>query len=328
MTTEKQNELLNYLSDDETRKLAGENLLNNYKASIDALEKSKKSQQQAADIAMRKMQKYLPQQLKAQGLHGLGISETAQIDAQNQYVSQMGQIAQAHDAQRAAVENDFNQNLLSLYEAHKGEKKEIGKDNYNVALDTIENWAGSADELAEYVSTLDRDDVGGEGYYNALINAYKTKESSSYQEILNVAEGFDDPGERYEYLRSVKDKIPDAYKEDFNLYMHETGVEKFQQSKIYIPETEYISAVDNGRELRIKVDGTEYTVGKGSVADEDIISFAGNSSKVKNDSIFEYEGEIYYKDASGIYKVTKGDLNDWNYQDLKKKIKAMKEEDK
>lgn len=322
MTTSKQDELLNYLSDDETRKLAAENLLNNYKASIDTLEKNKKSQQQTADIAMRKMQKYLPQQLKAQGLYGMGVSETAQIDAQNRYVSQLGQIAQENDAKRAAVENDFNQNLLSLYDAHKAEKEAEELATYNRAREIISEWSGSMKDLENYYNDLAISDL----YQKDLKAAYNEKIDALYQALVDNAEAtYTSDAELKKYLDGIKEDVPDQYKDEFEEYHKDAS--KYADEKVYAVKFDYVKP-GSDTEWRFKVDGTEYTVGRGTPKSAEAhprIYEAMKNSNVGAGELFYYDGEIYYCNDGVVHQLAAGDWNDWNYQDLKKLLKEKAE---
>ena len=67
------------------RKKALDNKLKYYETEQSALDQSQKSQQEMASITLDKLQKYLPYQLKAQGLSNTGASESAMLQAHTNY---------------------------------------------------------------------------------------------------------------------------------------------------------------------------------------------------------------------------------------------------
>lgn len=89
-------------------------LLSSYAGTQKKLDDEKKNSQQAASITYDKLKKYLPTQIKAQGLGGLGVSESTMLQAQNNYVNQMGNIGSEYSANTAELESKKTSDLSEL----------------------------------------------------------------------------------------------------------------------------------------------------------------------------------------------------------------------
>ncbi len=85
-------------------------LLANYGTAQDALDKSKRQSQQNASITLDKLKKYLPTQIKAQGLGGLGVSESSMLQAYNNYNSDMGAIESGYQENKSNLDTNYNTN--------------------------------------------------------------------------------------------------------------------------------------------------------------------------------------------------------------------------
>ena len=100
MATKKTKEPIdNYAEDSE--------LAESYREQQKLLDSAKRKEKQSADISYRTLQKYLPVQNKMNGMSGLGVSESATIEANNRYVSRMGEIDESHAAASAALLNNY-----------------------------------------------------------------------------------------------------------------------------------------------------------------------------------------------------------------------------
>lgn len=87
-----------------------EELLANYGTAQSALDKSKRQSQQNASITLDKLKKYLPTQIKAQGLGGLGVSESSMLKAYNNYNSDMGAIESGYQESKSDLDANYNTN--------------------------------------------------------------------------------------------------------------------------------------------------------------------------------------------------------------------------
>lgn len=83
-------------------------LLENYGTAQSVLDKNKRQSQQNASITLDKLKKYLPTQVKAQGLGGLGVSESTMLQAYNNYNSDMGAIESDYQDRKSDLEANYN----------------------------------------------------------------------------------------------------------------------------------------------------------------------------------------------------------------------------
>lgn len=131
-----------------------------YKASVDSLNDDRNSSRQAASIMLDKAMKYLPEQLKAQGLGGLGVSASAALDANNNYMNQLGAIMEL-----------YNQNKGTLDLGHGNDLRELA----NGKLDS------DTQRYNQYISSL----MSLEDAYNANMLSNNTQSSNNVTDLLN-----------------------------------------------------------------------------------------------------------------------------------------------
>ena len=155
-------------------------LLENYNTSQSALDKSKRQSQQSASITLDKLKKYLPTQIKAQGLGGLGVSESSLLQAYNNYTQNMGDIENNYQDNKTNLETNYNTNkrnydtnfqeaktkLENLYAENKNSLQgslDKAKSDYELAKSQAEDTykAQLAETLAKLKNNYDTD------YYNA-----------------------------------------------------------------------------------------------------------------------------------------------------------------
>ncbi len=160
-----------------------------YKTTGEALDKSKRQSQQNASITLDKLKKYLPTQIKAQGLGGLGVSESTMLKAYNNYNSDMG-----------AIESDYQQNKSTLETNYQDNKRGIESDRdsaINSANNAYNNTEASYGESkAQALSDLER--------------AYRSDSQSAWETAKGNATGiFDRYKQKYE--EAQKEAYQDAY---------------------------------------------------------------------------------------------------------------------
>lgn len=119
-----------------------ESLLEQYRASQESLDKSKSQAQQAASITLDKLKKYLPAQVKAQGLGGLGVSETSQLQAYNNYANTMGNIESDYQANKTSLDTNKTSATNELEQYRQNALQSIA-DKYNEATASRKELAGS-----------------------------------------------------------------------------------------------------------------------------------------------------------------------------------------
>lgn len=166
-----------------------EKLQRGYGTAKDSLDVSKKNSQQTASITLDKLKKYLPTQIKAQGLGGLGVSESSMLQAYNNYNNTMGEIAGNYNTNKASIDASFNDSKSGLDTARSTgnsdaymeySKNKANLDNqYNSTLSELErayqdnkaNLGISAGEQSQSI-------------FDKYLSEYKTKQDALYNEIL------------------------------------------------------------------------------------------------------------------------------------------------
>lgn len=165
-----------------------ETLLGEYSASREALDKSKRQSQQNASITLDKLKKYLPTQIKAQGLGGLGVSESTMLQAYNNYNNDMGAIESDYQANKTSLDTGETAAKNTLENYRQDALKAIA-DKYNAAADARQAEAGqtSSGIFSAYETQV------REQMRQAFEDAYSTissNTSTSADEIMNYVQQF------------------------------------------------------------------------------------------------------------------------------------------
>lgn len=218
---------------DEQRKLIEEN----YKNYEDSLEADKRISQQNASISLDKLMKYLPEEVKAQGLNGLGISATVAQKANNDYMTQM-----------SAINKDYNANKLNLYTEKNNALGELERyrvndlddikaaedarltaaqeDTYNYARNLLANGAvSSPEELNSFVNHI-KDAVSDIQYQNLI--AFGTTMLNSQSNAQKQTES-----------DLIKDNIAVEFNTLFDSGDYETASKFLEANKGSLDEWEY-----------------------------------------------------------------------------------------
>lgn len=144
-----------------------------YESRVSALDKSKMQSQQNASITLDKLKKYLPTQIKAQGLGGLGVSESSLINAYNSYSSDMG-----------AIENDYQDRKSSLEEAY--------------AQDNLQSWQTSKDSVS--------------GIFDGYKTQFENNQKQAYQDAYNTVSQSSEKDESaiLKYIEQFRNRLSDS----------------------------------------------------------------------------------------------------------------------
>lgn len=111
-----------------------EQLKENHSNSKAALDKSKLAQKRAASYSYAKLLNYLPEQLKAQGLHGQGVSQSALLGAYGNYRNAVSGIDAKHTDAVTALDAAYKTDLAGLDETR--DKAYLGAlQNYMTRVD-------------------------------------------------------------------------------------------------------------------------------------------------------------------------------------------------
>lgn len=144
-----------------------------YESRVSALDKSKMQSQQNASITLDKLKKYIPTQIKAQGLGGLGVSESSLLNAYNNYSSDMG-----------AIENDYQDRKSSLEEAY--------------AQDNLQSWQTSKDSVS--------------GIFDGYKSAFENNQKQAYQDAYNTVSQSTETNESaiLKYIEQFRNRLSDS----------------------------------------------------------------------------------------------------------------------
>lgn len=157
--------------------LGKEQVEQNYGQSIESLDTSRRNSQQAASITLDKLKKYLPTQIKAQGLGGLGVSESSMLQAYTDYNNRMGDIESDYNATKSTLEANRNATLADL------------ESNYLQETGDLQTGAlkNTQDIFNQYLT--DYKEEQRELYNNAL-SAVMNSGYTTEQEILSYIDQF------------------------------------------------------------------------------------------------------------------------------------------
>ena len=152
----------------------------NYGQSVEALDKSKRNSQQAASITLDKLKKYLPTQIKAQGLGGLGVSESSMLQAYNDYNNRMGAIESDYNANKSTLDANRESTLSELERAYLDNKTNLGISAGEQSQNIFDKY------LADYKT--EQDELYTEALY-ALQNSNYTSEEDMLAFIDQISGG-------------------------------------------------------------------------------------------------------------------------------------------
>lgn len=261
-------------------------LLQNYNAQSQSLAQSKKDSQQAAAIAHQKLLKYLPEYNASMGLYGNGASESALLDANARYRSTQGQIAASYNTQKAQLDADhsarqasllqnYNQDQMDLYSEAAAAHKSDQENTYNMAMNTINSWTGTADDLHTYMY--------GEDGKGGLKSKLTDDQFKSLEQAYNTA------------LEVVS--------EDEN---NQKEIEEYQPQDISSAGDISVTAptgYSRGKNFTVTVGNETYNVQVGAEISSGAAKNAAINGNVGDGEIFVYGNEVYIKNGDSVYRV-------------------------
>lgn len=154
----------------------------NYGQSVEALDKSKRNSQQAASITLDKLKKYLPTQIKAQGLGGLGVSESSMLQAYNDYNNRMGAIESDYNTNKSTLDANRESTLSELERAYLDNKTNLGISAGEQSQNIFDKY------LADYKA--EQSELYNQALYALESSGYSTEEEltsflNQYRGVLN-----------------------------------------------------------------------------------------------------------------------------------------------
>lgn len=291
-----------------------------YNDSLAALDTNKNTAMQQADVLQQRVEKYLPTQLKAQGLGGLGIGQQMQLDAYNDYVSNIGKINSEYNANRTDLDSSHNSALAELergYLTSKAENDLAAGDKvdqaikeyqtalkneqdtlYGIAMDYIgEGMWGDVETLENYINT-----------FEGRVNDWQWESLQRYVEDMKSSDDVQDLEEE----KKEEEALENYYKVTQNdvTFNNNGGWWIFGQKDFR--EGDNFSVIDSeGKKYRIESGGEE--------TDEKVIKAAIN---IANNTVFGYGEKLYIKKDGHVYKIQNRELGTktQHYEDLYKRI--------
>lgn len=124
-------------------------LKSKYGTAVDSLNDNKRMAQQNASIGYDKLKKYLPTQIKSQGLGGLGVSESSMLQAYSKYNNDMGSIASNYNSNMANLESDKINQLSSLENYRQDSLNEINQRYTGYEQKTMEEAKNNVSKLLD-----------------------------------------------------------------------------------------------------------------------------------------------------------------------------------
>lgn len=104
------------------------NLQNIYDSAVANMDKNLQTDQRTAYFNNEKLMKYLPNNLKVQGLQGnVGAMNQAYIDANNSYQTNLNALTQNYNQTKTNMLNDYNTNVLKIDESVRQEQNQNNK---------------------------------------------------------------------------------------------------------------------------------------------------------------------------------------------------------
>lgn len=211
-----------------------------YNLAKQSLDQEKTSAQQNASIMYDKMKKYLPEQIKAQGLGGLGVSESAMLDAYNTYMSNMGAIASDYQKNKTSIENNYQDNRRSV-ESERDSAIRAANNTYDTSVANF--GENKAQRLSDLKSTHEQnlfdtrqkteDEVTG------VLNKYGELEKQRIEniaEVKNVLDAYVKEGSYEDGLSWLAENKSLFGSEEYNtLYQNVEKEKGILEGKIYIP---------------------------------------------------------------------------------------------
>lgn len=165
----------------------------NYLDSVNALEASKRQSQQEASIMYDKLQKYLPQQIQAQGLGGLGVSESAMLKAQSQYSNTMTDISNSYNENKATLDANKQSNLTDLELAYMENKTNLDiskREDLQATYDKEKDayYAKTDEQYAEIRSIIESSKMSTEELQEYLQSQKGSLTEDKYNILMQVAQ--------------------------------------------------------------------------------------------------------------------------------------------
>lgn len=278
-----------------------------YNLSKGALDKSKRQSQQNASITLDKLKKYLPTQIKAQGLGGLGVSESTMLQAYNDYASDMGTIESEYQKNKTDLETNYQDNRRSV-ESERDSAISAANNTYDTSMATL--GEAKAQALSDLEKAYSSDNLSAwqtaKDSVSGIFNKYKEKFEEglkqAYQDAYSTISQSTEKDESkiLEYIEQFRGKISDN---DF-LTLTQQAKQIAQANKDAYDKEQQAISKNNARET-IKNAVTEMYIDTKNLYDETTLTEEGYNR------IRKYIEDNADTLGAEDYKAMLGQLDSW-----------------
>lgn len=285
-----------------------------YNTASAQLERNRSSAQQRAAVSLAKLQKYLPHQIKAQGLSGLGVSQTAALRMMNNYNAQMGEIDRDFNAGASDLLANYSDGRVALENAAAQDalaREQMELQKYQIDAQSKEKEEASAEAKAYslYSDIINMIDVGyfkTSGDLTAYIDAHR-EDLGDYADRLDII------------AKSSGEYIDEVAEEEMNA----KAATEVKMTSVNLGSNDGVKDFRAGDNFTVTENGRIYYVESGGEATDPAIKQAATS--VKNGQVFGYGEQLYVKSGGVVYKIqqrknTFGPNHTFGYNGLYKKI--------
>lgn len=309
-----------------------ESMLGEYASSREALDKSKRQSQQNASITLDKLKKYLPTQIKSQGLGGLGVSESTMLQAYNNYNNDMGAIESDYQANKTSLDVGEN-NAKNTLENYRQDALQKIAEKYGTAADARQAEAGRTSEnvFAAYEAQVK---AQLERRMQEVQSSINQSTSTSIDELMGYIKGLDGKIDKEDYdglVSSAQQRVAENIRlkqETDRANAIETikdGIADFEVNGNYEGALQYLEknkSAFSSQEYQSYYDRLFYLANQNNEDNEKQTQEAQTEKDkriISGQEVFEYNG--------GHYQITsqlKSDANEIKRNnDFKNKLKAV-----
>lgn len=317
------------------------NLQNIYESAVSSLDKNLQTDQRTAYFNNEKLMKYLPNELKVQGIQGnVGANNQAYIDANNNYQTNLNALTQNYNQTKTNMLNDYNTNVLKIDESVRQEQNENNRywQDIQNSLDAEQRANDRDDELiakeeninnsANQLSTA----IGLIGDFASTLTPNENGEYSA-EDIQKIKDFIEQHG-LYDGLTESDKKLLDMALAGY-IQMDETAQSEYDANKQATSAKDTAVnqyGVSNDAEQINSANADVYSfgkhngTGKGTEQDSyvnDILSLA-NNGQIPNGTVIDFNygagksANYIFIDGHWFKTDKKADYDNKNYSVLKK----------
>ena len=233
-----------------------------YDRAVEGSEKRTTAAKVSADVSRQRLEKYLPQQLALQGLHGTGMSEDAYLKLQSQYQGAVSEANAQHEA-----------NLADYKSAYDAQKFTLDTQTSDAVQGILEKKkVDEGDAFNEAYAGLNSMTFATEGDVDMYLKNFESKVSETQMiQLENAAAG-------------IKADIAELKEQS--------------RARVY-NERSFGNNITKGENIDLMLGNISYRIEADGVIN-DTTDFP--TDDIEDGEIFKYKGEVYLKYGNVIYK--------------------------